>query len=466
MITSALAGAQTLAAYAAHAAGGAADPVAARSQMGFSLGWHIVVACLGVGMPGLVLFAEWRGQRTGDPSYQLLARRWARAMGVLFAVGAVSGTILSFEMGVLWSGLMDHYGAVIGLPFAIEGFAFFIEAIFLGIYLYGWDRLPPRVHLLSGIPIVVAGIASAFFVVSANAWMNAPRGYAVRHGRVVGVDPWAAIFNPATGPETTHMILAAFMVTGFVMASVYAVAMLRGRRDRYHRLGLLIPLTFAAVMTPVQIGVGDWAARFVAADQPVKLAAMEGLARTQTHAPESVGGLFYDGRLHGALRIPDGLSLLLRLNPAGRVTGLSSVPPADRPPVEIVHFAFDAMVGIGFALLALGAWLAWTWWRRRDQPGARWFLRAVALSVVAAVTAMEAGWVATEVGRQPWIVYHVLRTSNAVNPAPGLANGVWPVIAVYAALTVATVYVLRRLARSRPVPIAPQESDVRAHTVV
>jgi cytochrome d ubiquinol oxidase subunit I len=462
MITSAV----TVAAARALAAGGAADPVAARSQMGFSLGWHIVVACLGVGMPGLVLFAEWRGQRTGDPSYQLLARRWARAMGVLFAVGAVSGTILSFEMGVLWSGLMDHYGAVIGLPFAIEGFAFFIEAIFLGIYLYGWDRLPPRVHLLSGVPIVVAGIASAFFVVSANAWMNAPRGYAVRHGRVVGVDPWAAIFNPATGPETTHMILAAFMVTGFLMASVYAVAMLRGRRDRYHRLGLLIPLTFAAIMTPVQIGVGDWAARFVASDQPVKLAAMEGLAQTQRHAPESIGGLFYGGRLHGALRIPDGLSLLLRLNPNGKVTGLNSVPPADRPPVEIVHFAFDAMVGIGFALLALGAWLAWTWWRRRDLPRTRWFLRSVALSGVAAVVAMESGWVATEVGRQPWIVYHVLRTSSAVNPAPGLANGVWPVIAVYAALTVATVYVLRRLARSRPVPIAPQESDVRAHTVV
>jgi len=265
-----------------------ADPVAARSQMGFSLGWHIVVASLGVGMPMLVLFAEWRGHRTGDVYYQLLARRWARALGVLFAVGAVSGTIVSFEMGVLWSGLMDRYGAVIGLPFAIEGFAFFIEAIFLGIYLYGWDRLSPRVHLLSGLPIVASGIASAFFVVCANAWMNAPRGFAIRHGRLTGVDPWAAMFNPATGPETTHMILSAFLITGFAMASVYAVAMLRGRRDRYHRLGLLIPLTFAAAVTPVQIGVGDWAARFVAASQPVKLAAMEGLVATQSHAPEAV----------------------------------------------------------------------------------------------------------------------------------------------------------------------------------
>ena len=442
-----------------------ADPVAARSQMGFSLGWHIVVASLGVGMPMLVLFAEWRGHRTGDVYYQLLARRWARALGVLFAVGAVSGTIVSFEMGVLWSGLMDRYGAVIGLPFAIEGFAFFIEAIFLGIYLYGWDRLSPRVHLLSGLPIVASGIASAFFVVCANAWMNAPRGFAIRHGRLTGVDPWAAMFNPATGPETTHMILSAFLITGFAMASVYAVAMLRGRRDRYHRLGLLIPLTFAAAVTPVQIGVGDWAARFVAASQPVKLAAMEGLVATQSHAPEAVGGLFYGGRLHGALRIPDGLSLLVHLSRAGKVAGLSSVPAADQPPVAIVHLAFDAMVGIGFALLALGAWLAWSWWRHRAVPGSRWFLRAVAASGVAAAVATEAGWITTEVGRQPWIVYGVLRVASAVNPAPGLADGVWPVIAVYAALTAATVYVLRRLARSAPVPAAPQESDVRAHVV-
>ena len=462
-VTAALTGAQAM---AAHAAAGAADPVAARSQMGFSLGWHIVVACLGVGMPGLVLFAEWRGMRTGDVSYQLLARRWARAMGVLFAVGAVSGTILSFEMGVLWSGLMDHYGAVIGLPFAIEGFAFFIEAIFLGIYLYGWDRLPPRVHLLSGVPIVVAGIASAFFVVSANAWMNAPRGYAVRHGRVVGVDPWAAIFNPATGPETTHMILAAFMVTGFLIASVYAVAMLRGRRDRYHRLGLLIPLTFAAIMTPVQIGVGDWAARFVASDQPVKLAAMEGLAQTQRHAPESIGGLFYGGRLHGALRIPDGLSLLLRLNPDGKVTGLNSVP-AGRPAAGGDRALRVRRHG-RHRLRAAG-------------PGRLAGLDLVAAPGPAADPLVPARGGPVRGGRggghgvglgghrggpEPWIVYHVLRTSSAVNPAPGLANGVWPVIAVYAALTVATVYVLRRLARSRPVPIAPQESDVRAHTVV
>lgn len=441
------------------------NPLPARTQMGFSLGWHIIVACLGVGMPALVVFAEWRGQRTGDPHYQLLARRWAKALGVLFAVGAVSGTILSFEMGVLWAGMMDHYGAVIGLPFSIEGIAFFIEAIFLGIYLYGWDRLPARTHLLSGIPIVVAGVASAFFVVTANAWMNTPRGFTVRAGRLVGVDPWAAMFNPATGPETAHMILAALMVTGFLIASVYAVAMLRGRTDRYHRLGLLIPLTLGVAAAPVQIIVGDWAARYVADEQPSKLAAMEGLYQSTRGAPEALFGYYQHNALHGALRIPDGLSLLTRLNPHAYVPGLDKIPPDQRPPVNVVHISFDLMVLIGFALLGLGAWLALTWWRRRDLPASRWFLRAVAVSGVAAVTAMEAGWVTTEVGRQPWIVYQVLRVAAAVNPAPGLQAGGYAVYAVYSVLTVATVYVLRRLART-PLPVAPQEADVASYAVV
>jgi cytochrome bd ubiquinol oxidase subunit I len=449
------------------AAAHVADPVAARSQMGFSLGWHIVLACFGVGLPGLVLFAEWRGLRTGDVAYRLLARRWAKVLGVLFAVGAVSGTILSIELGVLWSGLMTNYGQVIGLPFAIEGIAFFIEAIFLGIYLYGWDRLPPRVHLLSGIPIFVAGVASAFFVVCANSWMNTPTGFTVSGGKITHVDPWAAMFNPATGPETTHMILAALMVTGFGVASVYAVAMLRGRRDRYHRLGLLIPLTGAAIITPIQIVVGDWAARVVATDQPTKLAAMEGLAHTTKGAPESLFGYYSGGKLHGALHIPDGLSLLARLNPHATIQGLDAVPVSDQPSlVTVVHLSFDLMVSIGFGLLALGAWLAWTWWRRRDLPRSRWFLLAVAVSGAAAVAAMELGWVTTEVGRQPWIVYHVLRVASAVNPEPGIQYGYYGVIAIYAVLTVVTVAVLRRFTKARPVPEAPQESDVEEYTVI
>ena len=437
-----------------------ADLRAARMQMALSLGWHIVVACFGVGMPAITLIAEWRGQRSGDPVYRLLARRWARAMGVLFAVGAVSGTILSFEMGILWPGFMGTYGEVIGLPFALEGIAFFLEAIFLGIYLYAWDRLPPRQHLLSGIPIVIAGVASAFFVVTANAWMNQPTGFDQEGGRLVAVDPWAAMFNPATPPQTVHMILAAFMVAGFGMASVYAVAMLRGRRDRYHRLGFLIPFTVAAVITPVQIGVGDWAANFGANNQPVKLAAMEGIFDTQRGAPLHVGGVAIDNEMRYALEIPSGLSLLAHFDPNAEIMGLNEVPPGDRPPVNVTHLAFQTMVAIGFALLAWVAWAAVTWLRRRDLPRSRWFLRAGAVSGVAAVVALEAGWVTTEVGRQPWIVYGIQRTADAVNPAPGLVYGFALVAAVYVILTIGTVYVLRRLSRDKPVPLAPQERDV------
>ncbi|GAB2731287.1 cytochrome ubiquinol oxidase subunit I [Nocardioides pakistanensis] len=443
-----------------------ADLYAARMQMALSLGWHIIIACFGVGMPAITLIAEWRGHRTGDPVYKLLARRWAKAMGVLFAVGAVSGTILSFEMGVLWPGLMGVYGEVIGLPFALEGIAFFIEAIFLGIYLYAWDRLPPVQHMLAGIPIVIAGVASAFFVVTANAWMQVPTGFDLEGGRIVAVDPVAAMFNPATPPQTTHMILAAFMVAGFGMASVYAVAMLRGRRDRYHRLGFLVPFAVAAAITPVQIGVGDWAAHFVATNQPVKLAAMEGVFETERGAPLHIGGVAVDGELRYALEIPNGLSLLAHWDPDAEIVGLNETPEADRPPVNVVHLSFQVMVGAGFALLGMAGWFVLAWYRRRDLPRSAWFLRASAFSGVLAVLALEAGWVVTEVGRQPWIVFGLLRTSDAVNPAPGLVWGFALVAVIYLLLTVATVYVLRRLARSVPVPIDPQESDAASYKVV
>ncbi|PXY22659.1 cytochrome ubiquinol oxidase subunit I [Prauserella muralis] len=435
-----------------------ADLLAARTQMALSLGWHIVIACFGVGMPAITVFAEWRALRTGEETYRVLAHRWAKAMGVLFAVGAVSGTILSFEMGLLWPGMMRTYGQVIGLPFTLEGFAFFIEAIFLGIYLYAWDRLPPRVHLLTGVPVCLAGVASAFFVVCANAWMNQPRGFDLENGALTGVDPWAAMFNPATPPQTVHMILAAFMVAGFGMASVYAVAMLRGRRDRYHRLGFALPFTVAAVLTPVQIGVGDWAAKFLATNQPVKLAAIEGLYETSSGVPLRLGGVYDDGEMRYALEIPNGLSLLAHWDPDATILGLAEVAPADRPPVNIVHWAFQVMVAMGLALLVLGAWALVVRWRRKRLPVSRWFYRAAALSGLAAVLALEAGWITTEVGRQPWIVWGVLRVEDAVTPVPGLVTGLAVVSAVYVVLTAATWYVLRRLART-PLPLAPQEPD-------
>jgi cytochrome d ubiquinol oxidase subunit I len=432
-----------------------ADLVAARTQMALSLGWHIILACFGVGMPAITVFAEWRALRRDDVVYRLLAHRWAKAMGVLFAVGAVSGTILTFEMGLLWPGLMGMYGQVIGLPFTLEGFAFFTEAVFVGIYLYGWDRLPRRAHVLTGIPVCLAGVASAFFVVSANAWMNQPRGFDLDNGRVVNVAPWAAMFNPATAPQTTHMILAAGMVAGFGIASVYAVGMLRGRQDHYHRLGLLVPFTFAAVLTPIQIAVGDWAAKFIAGNQPVKFAALEGIYRTMAGAPLHIGGIYQNGEMRYALEIPKALSLLAHWDPNAVVMGLSEVPPADRPPVTVVHWAFQIMVAIGFALLATVIWLTVAWWRRRDLPRSRWFLRAAAAAGVASVVAVEGGWITTELGRQPWIVWGHMRTADAVTPVPGLTWGLAAVLAVYVGLTVATVTVLRMLARQ---PVAPQEA--------
>lgn len=424
------------------------DLAAARQQMALSLGWHIVIACFGVGFPLFVLVAEAIAVRRGDEAAMRLARRWAKALGVLFAVGAVSGTILSFELGILWPGLMRTFGDVWGLAFAIEGIAFFVEAIFIGLYLYGWDRLSPRAHLLTGVPIVVAGVASAWFVVTANAWMNQPRGFDVarylRTGEVTDVDPWAAMFNPATPPQTTHMVLAAFMVAGFGTAAVYAFGWLRGRRDRYHRLGFLIPFTIAAAVTPAQIVVGDWAARFLADNQPVKLAALEALQETQRGAPLTIGGVVIDGEVRYGLEIPNGLSLLTRRDADGLVTGLDSVPADRRPPVAVVRTAFQVMVAIGFFLLTIAGWFAWSWWRRRQPPAGQWFWRlAVAAGPLAAV-ALEAGWVATEVGRQPWIVYEVMLVRDAVTRAEGIRYGYYGLLAVYAALTVGTIVALRR----------------------
>ena len=429
---------------------------AARAQMGLSLGWHIVFACLGVGLPGLLLLAEWRGIR-GHAESMLLARRWAKVAGVLFAVGAVSGTILSFEMGLLWPGLMGKFGSVFGLPFALEGFAFFIEAIFLGIYLYSWDRLQPRVHLLSGLPILIAGVASAFFVVTANAWMNDPQGYDIVGGEVVNPRPLVAMFNNATPVQTVHMILAAFMVTGFAVAAVYAFAMLRGRRDRYHTAGLLMPLIVATAITPAQIVVGDIAAREVAEYQPVKLAAMEGLAHSEAGAGEHIGGIYVNGELRYAIVLPHVLAFLAKGDANAVVAGLDSVPPQDQPQaVMLIHLAFDLMVAIGFLLLGLGAWLAIAWLRRRGPPISRWFLRAAVVAGPAAAVAMECGWIVTEVGRQPWIVYRVMRVEDAVNPAPGLYWGLVVLAIVYGALTVITILVLRALAARGGA--APQEA--------
>jgi len=425
-----------------------AELLAARSQMAFTLGFHIILACLGVALPTIVLIANAIGLRRHDPAALLLARRWSTVMAVTFAVGAVTGTVLSFEMGLLWPVLMGRFGGAFGIPFAVEGLFFFLEAIFIAIYIYGWRHLSPRAHLLSGLPVAISGIGGTFSVVAANAWMNQPAGFVLGpDGRVVTVAPLEVIFNRATVYEVPHMLLAAYMVTGFLLASVYAVGLLRGRADRYVRLGFVIPFILAVVAAPLQVVVGDIAARSVLADQPAKFAAMELITRTGPHQPETLGGILVDGRVVGGIQIPDVASLLAGFSPDTVITGLDAIPVDQQPPASIVHLSWDAMVGLGTLLVLLGLWALFLRWRRRDYATARWFLRAAALSGVGAVVAMEAGWIVTEVGRQPWIVYLILRTTDAVTHAAGVEATFVAVVGLYAALGIGLLVALVGLAR-------------------
>jgi cytochrome d ubiquinol oxidase subunit I len=416
--------------------------------MATSLGFHIILACIGIALPTIVLIAEFIGLRWSNPVAMTLARRWSQAMGVLVAVGAVTGTVLSFEMGLLWPGLMRRYGEVLGLPFGVEGLFFFLEAIFTAIYLYGWRRLRGWAHFWSGIPIAISGIFGAMSVVAVNSWMNQPGGFTERGGAVVSVDPWQVFFNHAATYEMPHMVLAAYMVTGFLVAGVYAGGVLRGRRDRYHYTGFAIGFVPAAVLTPFQIFVGDVAARAIATDQPVKFAAMEYVPHTSTHVPEWLGGVYVNGHVYGGIRIPSMDSLLVGFSPRTKVIGWDSVPASQRPPVVwLIHLCFDVMVGLGSLLLLVGLWAAFIWWRRRRLPNHRLFWLLGAVGGLAAVAAMECGWVVTEVGRQPWVVYRRMTTADAATTNGGVAVTLTLMLVVYAVLGVATVLILRMLAR-------------------
>jgi cytochrome bd ubiquinol oxidase subunit I len=425
-------------------------PLLARQTQALSFIVHIPLVCFGVAFPAMVLFMEALWLRTGDPTYKALAKRWSKVMLILFAVGVVTGTILSFELGLLWPNFMATFGEVFGLAFGLEAFSFFIEAIFVAIYVYGWDRLPRRVHFMTGIPVVVAGITGSLMVIAVNGWMNDPEGFRVVDGRVVDARPFAALLNGHVAHETVHMYLAAYLVTGFVVAGVYAREWLRGDRGRYVRAGLVVPLTFAALSAPAQVVVGDWAARTVADTQPVKLAAFEGLSETRTAAPFTIGGIYIDGEVRYGLEIPALLSLLAFHDPQAQVRGLDTVPAADRPPVNVVRISFQVMVAIGTGLMVLGAVYLITWWRRRRLPASRWFYRAVIAAGPLAFLALISGWITTEVGRQPWVVYGHMRTEQAVTNAGGLAIALGVLIAIYVLLGALVVWLLRRLARRPP----------------
>jgi cytochrome bd ubiquinol oxidase subunit I len=421
----------------------------ARQMQALSFAVHIPLVCFGISFPAMVLFCEWLHLRSGDPLYRTLARRWTRIMAALFAVGVITGTILSFEMGLLWPNFTAKFGGVFGLGFAIEGFSFFTEAIFIGIYVYGWDRLSPRAHFLSGIPIAIAGVTGSLTVISVNAWMNHPGGFHVVHGQVVDVHPLTALFaNSFLWPELLHMYIAGYIVTGFLLAGAYAIGRLRGRWGRYERTALAIPLTIAALASPVQVLVGDWVGRDVAKAQPVKLAALEGLAHTTKGAPEHLLGWYEGERVKYGVEIPNLLSLLAYHNPNATVAGLDTVPKDRQPPINVVRISFQTMVGVGTLLALLGVWLLAVRVRRRRLPESRWFYRAVAIAGPASVLALIAGWVTTEVGRQPWVVYKVMLTSQAVTGARGIVVGYATLAAVYLGVACGVFWVLRRLART------------------
>ena len=427
------------------------DLLFARSQMAMSLAFHIIFAVVGIGMPALMVIAEWRWLRSGDPMQLELAKRWSKGTAILFAVGAVSGTVLSFELGLLWPSFMEHAGAVSGMPFSLEGFAFFTEAIFLGIYLYAWKRIPPRAHLAAGVVVALSGALSGAFVVCANAWMNAPAGFAMVNGAVANVDPIAAMFNDAAPSQVLHMILAAYAATGFAVAGIHAYALRRGTPHRaFHRAALQIALTVGLPAALVQPLSGDVSARGVAERQPVKLAAMEGHLKTGP-AAFVIGGWPNAQTLEhvGAIEIPGALSWLLHGDGSAVVQGIDAVPVDERPPLAIVHLAFQIMIGCGSIMAALSLWGVWRWWRRRRGIGSalpddRRFLTAVVLAAPLGFLALEAGWTVTEVGRQPWIIQGVLRTADAVTPMPGLVVPFVLFTALYLGLAVAVVFLLRR----------------------
>ena len=429
---------------------GAMDHVfAARAQMGTSLAFHIVFAALGVGLPLLVCIAEGLWLRTKERAYYDLARTWSKGMAILFAVGAVSGTILSFELGLLWPVFMKDAGAIIGLPFSLEGFAFFIEAIFIGLYLHSWDKLSPRMHWLTIIPVVVSGTVSAAFVTLVNAWMQMPTGFKLVNGVPTDIQPLVAMFALPWKTEVVHTTLAAFVFTGFCAAGVCALAYLRGDRGPRVVAGLRTAMIVAAIAIPLQIVVGDIVARFDAENEPAKFAAMETLAHTQRYAPIAIGGFpTLDGGIVHPIEIPSALSILIAFDPKAQVRGLDSIAANDRPPIAATHLSFDAMVGSGSTLLLIA--ILWIFFTLSKRALPRLVLVAIALSAPLALIAMEAGWFVTEFGRQPWIARGLLRTADAVTTSPDLDARFFGFSLIYVVLGVTCWWLLRRVGRSAP----------------
>jgi cytochrome d ubiquinol oxidase subunit I len=427
------------------------DLLAARSQMAISLAFHIVFAAAGIAMPLMMVIAEARWLRKRDPALLALTRSWAKGTAILFAVGAVSGTVLSFELGLLWPEFMRWAGPIIGMPFSLEGFAFFTEAIFLGIYLYGWNRISPRAHVAAGAIVAASGAASAIFVVIANGWMNTPTGFTLVDGKPHDVDPIAAMLNPSALPQVVHMLLAAYAAVGFAVASVHAYLLLRDRTNILHHHALSIALAVGGISAVLQPVSGDFLAKAVAANQPVKLAAFEGHFETRRGAPLRIGGIpdVEERNTPYSIEIPYGLSLLAFQDPHASVAGLNEFDRSLWPPVAVVHVAFQVMVFCGLTMMAIAGWGGYLWWRSSVSSSTA-FLKTLVVAMPLGVVAIESGWVVTEVGRQPWIIQGVLKTADAVTPMPGLMLPLVLFTLIYVFLAVVVSLLLVRQFRASP----------------
>ncbi len=428
------------------------DLFAARALMGVSLGFHIIYATIGIGLPLMLMLAEGISLRTGDEQYRQMARGWIRPVGLLFAIGAVSGTILSFELGFLWPRFMERSGPLIGLPFWLEGYAFFLEAIFLGLYAYGGARLSHRTLFLCTIPLTLAAAASAVFVISANAWMNTPAGFRLEGGALVDVDPLQAMANPAWLHQALHGTLAAYTATGFAVAGIYALSLLRGRAPTYGKKALVLALAVASLSLPLMLVTGHHAAVFLATHEKAKLAAAEGLFESRSRAPLVIGG-WPDPESKSiayAIEIPGMLSFLAFGDVDAVVTGLDAFPPDEIPDPRLVHPFFNLMVAAFFVMAGGAAWFWWHLWRKGRESIPRSLLGALVLVAPFGMIALESGWLVTEFGRQPWIIHGVMRVEAGVTPNPGLGAVFLTFILVYAVLTVGLLRMLLRSSEKMP----------------
>lgn len=437
------------------------DLLAARLQMTVSFVFHIVFACIGMTMPWLMVMAEWKWIKTGKQVYQDLAKAWSRGVAILFAVGAVSGTVLSFELGLLWPGFMEHAGSIIGMPFSWEGTAFFLEAIALGFFLYGWKRVNKWVHFGSGVVVGLAGVMSGIFVVSANSWMNNPSGFDWVNGQAINIDPLAAMFNRGWFHQALHMTIAAFVATSFTVAGLHAFLYLKHKGHPLHRNAIRIAMIFGAVSAIFQPLSGDISAKHVAKYQPAKLAAMESLYQTSKPADLIIGGIpnEKEQRVDYAIRIPKALSFLAHGDFNAEVTGLDQIPDDEQPPVFIVHIAFQVMVLMGVLMAGAGVLFLLFSWKWKHMLEKRWWLILLAVLTPAGFIAVEAGWIVTEVGRQPWIIYGIMKTKDALSPMPGLQWSLYSITLLYLILSFVVIWLMRR-----QIMVLHQKHDPDQHT--